>query len=59
MIGFSLKTNPPIAAQTVVGKIGRFWQVVTDDSRSMTSQVLSDSEVDLLPPQISSFEKSF
>jgi hypothetical protein len=53
MMGFSLNPIPPMAAKTAAGKSGRFLQVVADDSRLMTSQVLMAE----YPPQMSSLEK--
>ena len=48
MIGFPLKPSPPKLGLTVIGKSGRFLQVVADDSRSMTSQLSNGN-----PPQMS------
>jgi hypothetical protein len=54
MIGFSFNASPPIAAKTVAGKFGRFWQVVFDVPRSMTSQL---SVFGASPPQMRSLER--
>jgi hypothetical protein len=53
MIGFSWNPSPPMAPQTLAGKLGGFLQVDADDARLMTSQV----SMPLYPPQISSLEK--
>ncbi len=54
MVGFSLNPSPPMPLwNDVIGKFGRFLQVVADDSRSMTSQVSTEA----CPPQMSSLEK--
>ncbi len=42
---------PPMACWTVAGKFGGFLQVVANDLRLMTLQVL------MFPPQISSLDK--
>jgi hypothetical protein len=54
MIGFPLKPSPPKLGLTVIGKSGRFLQVVADDSRSMTSQLSNGN-----PPQMSALERPF
>ncbi len=54
MMGFLFSPSPPMAAKTVAGKFGRFWQVVADASRLMASQVSVTDGFN--PPQIRSLE---
>jgi hypothetical protein len=57
MTGLSLNPSPPIALENMTGKVGGFWQVVDDDSRSTTSQVSVTTLLLITPPQIRSLER--